>query len=233
MIAKLQNYLDHIFLNKLNHSYIETCEGFGRKIVDEKINKLLTHSAIDTGTTEIELLNALDFDGRNYDEQKIQSVFAVLRTIRILSTELFFNKIKPLPRQPGRKEADLLAFKNNLLFSIEVARSSEIAPRWVGANLNRYISDLWGKKEEQIRSSMSHHKCEKGMLCIILDSEPAKSDLCLEVIPPFPKWLSLPVIIEGAYRNIGDPKDIHLLLSTGQFESGEKLIYAVFPRLDT
>jgi len=232
MISKLQDYLDHVFLNKLNQAYIDACNDFGKKIVDGEINKLLTRSAIDTDMREIELLNALDFDGHDYDEQRIQSVFAVLRTIRILSTELSFKKIKPLPRQRGRKEADLLAFKDNLSFAIEVARSSEIAPRWVGANLNRYIYDLWGKKEEQIKSSMGHQKCEKGMLCIILDSEPAKSDVCLEVRPPFPKWLSLPVIVEEAYHNIGNPKNIHLLLSTGQFESGEKLVSAVFPGLD-
>jgi len=231
MIPKdLRDYLDNLNSNYPNHRYIQECSDRGKKAVDDKIDSLLTSASKATGLVPEKLLKALDFDKRDFDGERIQSLFAVLRTINILTTQYGFSEITPLRRKLKQREADLLGTHERIKFAVEVARSSDQAFRLAGANLNRYIKELWERKENQIRSSMVSNKCERGILVIVLDSEPVRSDLVLEINPPFPKWISLSGAVELAYHNISDPIHIHLLLSTG-FESSGQAEVAIFPPL--
>jgi hypothetical protein len=130
-----------------------------------------------------------------------------------------------LPRRKGSKETDLLAVRQGIRFAVEVARSSEKVYRFPGltkGDFYKYIIDLWDKKERQIRTSMGFHQCHKGILVVVLDSEPMKGGLMT------PDELS--VFVENAQAGIIWANDVHLLVFTGEWYYGESVpMTTVFP----
>lgn len=150
-----------------------------------------------------------------------------MRTIVVLHTELDFGKIKPLRRQSSRKEADLLAVRQGIRFAVEVVRSNERAYRLPGStkgDFYNYIRNVWNKKQDQIRLSMENHHCEKGMLAVVLDSEPMKGGF---MTPD-----ELFACVENAQVGLIWTNDVHLLVFTGEWYYGDgEPMTAVFPYL--
>lgn len=87
-----------------------------------------------------------------------------------------------------------------------------------------YIMNIWAKKEDQITVSMKNHHCEKGVLAVVLDSEPMKGSFMT------PDELSTHV--RNAQAAIIWRSDVHLLVFTGEWYYGEgEPMTAVSPEL--
>lgn len=223
----LQEYLDMLRGEVPDHPYSQACAEQGIQEVDGNIEKLLREASLCTGMTETGLLKSTDFDENDPDPDRVQSLFGVLRTIIVLQTELGFSEIITLPHKKGRKEADLLAVRQGVRFAVEVARSSEKVYRFPGltkGDFYKYVVNLWDKKEDQIRTSIGFHQCHKGILAIVLDSEPMKGGL---MTPD-----ELLTVVENAQAGIIWTNAVHLLLFTGEWYYGEgEPMTAVFPPL--
>jgi hypothetical protein len=97
------------------------------------IDKLFEIVSGITQMQPVALLPCLGFDPKNQSHDSLQSLFGVMRSVTMLHN-LGFIDITPLPPRQDRKEADLLAKRQDDLFAVEVFRANE--DRW------RYPSGL-------------------------------------------------------------------------------------------
>lgn len=134
----LQTYLDILRAQVPDHPYLLACSKQGVGEVDDRIEELLAEAASFCGLPDVELLKVIDFDRNDFDPDRIQSMFGVLRTIVVLHTELGFVSIKPL-RRHSKKEVDLLAVRQGIRFAVEVVRSNERTYRLPGSTKGDFL----------------------------------------------------------------------------------------------
>ena len=110
--------------NYQSEKLIEVINERGAAAIWTEIDTLFQNVSAITGLDSEALLSQLGFDEKNQDRNCLQSLFGVMRTI-VTVRNLGFTAIKPLPLRQDRKEADLLATRNNELFAVEVFRANE------------------------------------------------------------------------------------------------------------
>jgi hypothetical protein len=170
----------------------------------------------------VDLLPCLGFDPHNRDRDSLQSLFGVMRTVVTLRN-LGFVEITPLPPRQDRKEADLLAKRQDDLFAVEVFRANEVEWRYPGYNLEEYIGRRFVKdKKAQLEATISSHGCSKAILVVVFDSE-SKALLSKS---------ELQEAVEHSFVTMGFPDNTHLVMFTGMSDAatGEDDV-AIFPEL--
>jgi hypothetical protein len=170
----------------------------------------------------VDLLPKLGFDANNRDRYSLQSLFGVMRTVVTLRN-LGFVEVNPLPPRQDRKEADLLAKREGVLFAIEVFRANEDRWRYLSYNLEDYIGKRYKEdKKAQLEATISNYKCSKGILVVVFDSESKALLLKNE----------LQEATEHSFIAMGFPDKTHLIMFTGMSDAatGEDDL-AIFPEL--
>ena len=170
----------------------------------------------------VDLLPKLGFDANNRDRYSLQSLFGVMRTVVTLRN-LGFVEINPLPPRQDRKEADLLAKREGILFAIEVFRANEDRWRYPSYNLEEYIGKRFVEdKKAQLEATISNHGCSKAILVVVFDSESKVLLLKNE----------LQEATEHSFVAMGFPDKTHLIMFTGMSDvvTGEDDL-AIFPEL--
>lgn len=212
-----------------------------QQLLDYRSQKLLeafthqgevnTWSAIDelfqivseiTQMQPVDLLPCLGFDPNNRDRDSLQSLFGVMRTVVTLRN-LGFVEITPLPPRQDRKEADLLAKRQDDLFAVEVFRANEDQWRYPGYNLEEYIGRRFVKdKKAQLAATISSYGCSKAILVVVFDSE-SKALLSKSEFQE---------AAELSFAAMGFPDETHLIMFTGKSDAltGEDDL-AIFPEL--
>lgn len=117
------------------------------------------------------LLTQLGFDPNNRDDDTVQSLFGVMRTVTTLRN-LDFTEIIPLPPSNTHKEADLVARKNGMSYAVEVFRANERKWRYPGYKCEGYIVARYKKeKKAQLDATMARLKCTKSIVAVVFDSD--------------------------------------------------------------
>lgn len=175
--------------------------------------------------TEMEpaaLLPCLGFDPKNQDHDSLQSLFGVMRSVTMLHN-LGFIGITPLPPRQDRKEADLLAKRQDDLFAVEVFRANEYKWRYPGYRFEEYIGRRFREsKQAQLEATITNHGCSKAILVVVFDS---KSKALLSKA-------ELQEVAKDAFVAMGFPEKTHLVMFTGLSDAvtGEDDL-AIYPEL--
>ena len=202
---------------KLEQAFRKQGEDTTRRLVDQlfevvcQITDLLPDA----------LLARLGFDPNNRDDDNIQSLFGVMRTITTLRN-LGFTGLAPLPPNSAHKEADLMATRNGTSYAVEVFRANERTWRFPGYKCEEYIAARYEKeKKAQLDATMARHKCTKAIVAIVFDSD-SKALLDDSEIQD---------IVTTVYNRTGAPDNTHFLLFTGVQTPGSGDDVAVWPPL--
>jgi|GEM_PF-2302436 hypothetical protein len=226
--SEFWSYYQTLREKRKSHPLLAATSRQGDEKTLDAINELFEVTCRNTGLKEKLFLN-LGFDENNFDNNHLQSILGVMRAINTLN-DLGFKKITPLPPRKSRREADLLAVYMNKWFAVEVFRSNEVSYRFPdhsnkSNNLQSYIAQRYSEKRSQLDATMREHQCDKAVLTVVIDSQPAKA------LVTGAEWEG---VTEATYKLMGSPSKIHLLLFTGMknYFSG-KDEYAVYPPLDS
>lgn len=186
---------------KLEDAFMRQGEEGTRRTIDE----LFQVSCETTGLTPDALLARLSFDPNNKDDDMIQSLFGVMRTITMLR-DLGFTDIMPLPASKTQKEADLVAKRDEALYVVEVFRANERQWRYPGYKCEDYIATRYtNEKKFQLEATMARYGCPKAIVAIVFDSI---SKALLENS-------DIQEVVETVHLRTGSPPDTHFLLFTG------------------
>ena len=164
----------------------------------------------------------LGFQANNQDRNNFQALLGVMRTVKILH-HLGFVEIQPLRPHDERPEADLLAMRQDVKFAVEVFRSNEDTPRYLGLNLEEYIGRRYKKdKKTQLDETMSNHICSKTILVVVFDSK--SSELFSRN--------DLQEAARESFREMGFPDKTHLIVfSEIEDDMAVEDGLAIFPEL--
>lgn len=211
--ARFWRHYDRLLSDQPQHRLLEAILRQGAERTLDAINTIFFLAATATALQPDELLLCLGFQDNDLDPANFQAMLAVLRTINKLH-ELEFVEIKPLRPSLVRREADLLAVRNDKLYSIEVFRSAETASRLTNhehasVNLASYVTSRVQEKLPQVRTTMREHNCEAGIVVIVMDSQPSRA---LDDVTDYLQ------AVTDAFQRIGSPQDIHILLFTAHDE---------------
>jgi hypothetical protein len=226
--SKFWSYYQTLREKRKSHPLLAAMSHQGDKKPLDAVNELFEVTCRNTGLKEKLFVN-LGFDENNLDNNHLQSIFGVMRTINTLS-DLGFERVNPLPPRKSQREADLLAVYINKRFAVEVFRSNEVSYRFPdhsnkANNLQSYIAQRYSEKRSQLDATMKNHQCNKALLAVVVDSQPAKA------LVTGAEWED---VTETTYKLMGSPSKTHLLLFTGMknYFSG-KDEYAIYPPLDS
>lgn len=188
----------------------------------DSIDRLFEHACCITGMTGEGLLSTIDFSMKDFDPDRLDAVFGVLRAIEFLAN-LGFIDIRPL-RATNSPRSDIIACFDGKKFSIEVVTSSRRSYRWPGhvkhsSNLVRYIVDKCQEKQAQLRNTLQEINAEYQLLVLVLNSSPARALMNLD---------DYQLVLQEAYAELGSPKLLYLGITTGLPSQN-----AIYPRLDS
>ncbi len=191
----------------------------GKEQTRRYIDKLFEVVCGITGLAPDDLLVRLSFDPKNRDDDMIQSLFGVMRTITTLRDQGFI-KITPLPASKAQKEADLIAERDGLTYAVEVFRANERTWRFPGYKCEDYIATRYKKeKKAQLDATMAKYGCAKAIVAIVFDSD---SKALLD-------GSEIQNVVEDVFYQTGTPDNTHFLLFTGTQTPGMGDDVAIWP----
>ena len=185
------------------------------------------HASNATGMTSNQLYEEIGFRENDLDENNFQALLGILRSINLLN-EVGFQELRPLRPKKFQKEVDLLGQFANKLLAIEVIRSSEKKYCYPdhekpSSNPIKYIVGRYREKRPQLDSSVKNHKCDAGLLVVIMDSQPFKA------LVPSEELIRL---IEETFLAMGNPDKTYLAIFTGMANERGKNEHAIYPSLN-
>lgn len=197
-------YYQELLAKNPSHPIVAAIQRQGEEQTWQGINELFLITAQNTGLFD-KLLRLLGFDEKNLDPNHLQAIFGVMRTINTLHN-LAFDNILPLPPKKSQRESDLLAEHKGMRFAVEVFRSSEMAYRFPdhtnsAQNLQSYIARRYKEKRSQLDATMKARQCNKALLAVVMDSQPAKA------LVADTEWEA---VVKDTFEQMGGPTNTHL-----------------------
>lgn len=222
----LWRHYDLLLSQRPQHRLVKAVIRQGEEKTWGGINEVVRLCGIATGLSPENLLAKVGFNIRDLDEANFQAFLGVLRAINLFSS-LGFSNILPLKPLRARREADFLAERKCKQFAIEVFRFGEAVYRFPGHrkpsnNLTKSIESRCREKLPQIESTMLEYQCNAGIFAVVLDSYPAKALLDSS---------ELYECLVDAFKCMGSPPRIHLLIFTGMQAIDYTDEYACFPQI--
>ncbi len=223
LTQKFWSYYQFLRDSNPSHRLIRVVQERGERQAFQPINELFRITSQNTKLEPDKLLNHLGLDLRNHAEDHLQAIFGVMRAVNTLAA-IGFTNMTPLLPQESRRECDLLAEYSGIRFAVEVFRSSETAYRFPEHslprhNLENYISQRYINKRSQFQATMDAYNCKKGLLAVVMDSQPAKA------------LSGLYAVAKEAFEQMGNPNDLHLLIFNGVSDIHGKDERAIYPKL--
>ena len=223
---KLWEYSDRLLADNPSHRLLKAIQRQGAGKTWRAINELFALAAQATNLHPDKLLERLGFNSGDLDSSNFQAMLGVLRAINQLC-QLGFKDFEPLHPKLNRQEADFIASRGDQRYAVEVFRSSETAYRAVShekpsSDLATYIGGRVKEKLQQVSSTVLAHKCDRGIIVVVLDSQPAKALSSTD---------ELQQVIKEAVCRLGEPRNTYLILFTGMADEYGKDEYVCFPSL--
>ncbi len=131
--STLWPYYEDLVIKRPHHPIVKAIQNQGKDKTWSGINRLFEITSQNTGLPSDRLLQDMGFDRSNLDDNHLQSIFGVMRTVNLL-VQIGFTKLRPLPPNKSRRESDLRGEFNRTMFAIEVFRSNEVAYRFPNHN---------------------------------------------------------------------------------------------------
>ena len=207
------------------HPLLRATQIYGEQSILDNIDKLFRITLRNTGLEKKELFSDLSFDRNNLDDDHLQSIFGVMRAINILSG-IGFSNLRPLRPKKRKRESDLVGEKNGEKYAIEVFRSNERAYRFPDHHrypnsLQRYIAKRYLRdKRLQLESTMRTYKCQKALLAVVMDSQPAKA------LVAGSDWN---VVAKKTFELMKTPTNTQLFIFTGMSDIDGKDEFIFYP----
>jgi hypothetical protein len=220
------SYHEHLVAKGNTHKLLTAIDGQGPEKTWKGINDLFHLAAKATNLTPDDLLVQLGFNRKDLDEANFQAMLGVLRAINMLHN-IGFSNIRPLPPSKLRREVDFVASFRDVMYAVEVFRSSETAYRFpdhnkASCNPSKYIADRYAEKRSQFEATMQAHQTIKALLVVVMDSQPFKA---------LTDAAEQQAVTEEAFVAMGNPINTHLLLFTGMADDRGRDLCSIHPPL--
>lgn len=132
-------YTENVFRNRVEGKFSKTLMRFPKRVIRD-INKLIRDASIATNQSPEELIDSTDFNPSDLPSDRIEALFAELRTVTYLVSE-GFKDVHFIKSERKKKRADLFARRNGMNYIIEVTCSSSAASKnnWQPLAIINYI----------------------------------------------------------------------------------------------
>ena len=224
--TKLWEYHERLLVDNSSHRLLEAIQRQGAEKTWRAIDEIFALAKQATKLRPDKLLERLGFESSDLDSANFQAMLGILRAINQLG-QLGFKDFEPLHPKLNRQEADFIASRGDKRYAVEVFRSSETAYRAINhekpsSDIASYIEGRAKEKLQQVNSTVQAHKCDAGMVVVVLDSQPAKA---------LSSTVELRQVVEKVVHHIGEPRDTYLILFTGMADEYGKDEYVCCPLL--
>lgn len=177
---ELYQYIEKVILTDTQEKFLPTLSGKGKEQTLQRVERLFIDSRRILNCDKKQIIKGLDFHPNDVQRGRIDALLAELRTVSWLDSQGFHDI--QLLESAGKKQADMLATLSGSRFAVEVFCSTDAAYRWPDHPnphldlIQDFINEAI-KKRPQLDATATDHNCDKRLLALVLDSEPARKRL--------------------------------------------------------
>ena len=221
---QFREYIQNVAKSRLKERWIPALLGPHGTSILQDIDVRFSRASRILNLSPAQIAKELDLDSNNITGNRMDSFIAELRALFWLDT-LGLKNIRPL-RATSKRQGDFVGEYRSIRYAVEVFYSPEDFYRWPDhesrrKDLIRYYIDRAAEKRSQVDSSIENEKCKKGVLVLVLDSNPAKALIGRQ------GYLD---VLKRVYHELSWGPDYHYGIITGMV-SGEGLDDVLYPDL--